>query len=101
MLITLFVTARITAVLAALVTHSGCYAIDQLGRDSYRLSLLACTTLMTSDGSTDYYICMCMFCCCTKTQPSGTGYALKCQAKRAILDNDLQSHVLEERKVIY
>eukprot|EP00953_Heterococcus_sp_UTEX-ZZ885_P000373 731-Heterococcus_DN1.PRE.3 len=32
------------------------------------------------------------------TCPSGTGYALKCQAKRAILDNDLQSHVLEERK---
>ncbi|KAG5181365.1 cGMP-dependent protein kinase [Tribonema minus] len=35
-----------------------------------------------------------------KHKPTSVGYALKCQAKRGILDNDLQSHVLEERKLL-
>lgn len=35
-----------------------------------------------------------------KHKPTGQGFALKCQAKRAILENDLQQHVLEERRLL-
>lgn len=35
-----------------------------------------------------------------KHKGTGKGYALKCQAKKGILDNELQNHVLGERKLL-